>query len=107
MERGVLGNAIRSARMARHMSQEELAEILDITASHLKHIESEHRMPSIQVLFHLAIVLDLSLDALLFPEREHQRFISTEGLSEEEAGAVANLVDLFRRGREHPEAAQK
>lgn len=96
MERGILGNAIRSARMARGMSQEELAERLDITTSHLKHIESEHRKPSVEVLFRLVLLLDLSLDALLFSGRAAAPVIHTDGLTQEEAGAIAHLVDLMR-----------
>lgn len=103
MERGDLGNAIRAARMARGISQEKMAELLDITTSHLKHIESEHRKPSIEVLFRLATLLDLSLDRLLFPEHPHTPVIHTEGLTPEEVGAVARLVDLLRsKGRTPP-----
>lgn len=67
MEVGKLGNAIRTARIAKHFSQEELAELVNITPTHLKHIESEHRKPSLEVLWKLATILNLSLDNLLFP----------------------------------------
>ena len=68
MEEGKLGGAIRAARLAQHISQEELAEMVSITPTHLKHIESEHRKPSLEVLWKLAYTLHLSLDALLYPE---------------------------------------
>ncbi len=67
MEAGKLGCAIRTARLKKHLSQEELAELVDITPTHLKHIESEHRKPSLEVLWKLATILNLSLDNLLFP----------------------------------------
>ncbi len=51
------------------MTQEELAEALNITPMHLRQIESERRRPSVEVLLHLAVILNLSLDALLFPEK--------------------------------------
>ena len=69
LDRILLGEAIRRARNDRHISQEKLAEMLDISPNHMKHIESGHRGPSLEVLFHLAVILNLSLDALLFPER--------------------------------------
>ena len=84
-------------RKTRGMTQEELAEQVDITTSHLKHIESGHRNPSIEVLFALAKVLDLSLDALIFDQRPEVPVIHTDGLTPEEIGAVARLVDLMRR----------
>ncbi|MDO4333300.1 MAG: helix-turn-helix transcriptional regulator [Eubacteriales bacterium] len=70
MQRGILGNAIRKARLEKGFSQEELAEIVDITPTHMKHLESEHRKPSIEVLEKLMIALDLSFDMIVFPEME-------------------------------------
>ena len=70
LKRGILGNAIRAARMEKGLSQEKLAELVDITPAHLKHIEGEHRKPSIEVLFNISQVLNLSLDSLLFPTDE-------------------------------------
>lgn len=65
---GILGTAIRKARMEKHLSQEELAERVGITPTHLKHIESEHRKPSVDVLYRIVRVVNLSLDDLFFPE---------------------------------------
>ena len=42
-----LGNAIRNARISRNLSQEDFSEMIGISPTHLKHIESEHRKPSI------------------------------------------------------------
>lgn len=72
IEAGKLGNAIRTARIAKHLSQEELAEIVEVTPTHLKHIESEHRNPSLEVLWKLATILNLSLDDLLFPSPDER-----------------------------------
>ena len=38
--------------------------MIDITVTHLKHLESEHRNPSIEVLFKLVSTLNLSIDNL-------------------------------------------
>ncbi len=67
---GVLGAAIKSARLENNLSQEKLAELIDITPIHLKHLESEHRKPSVDVLFKLVEVLHISLDHLLLPEKD-------------------------------------
>ncbi len=65
-----LGSAVKIARQRKNLSQEALAEILDITPTHLKHIESGHRNPSIALLFKIARVLQMSLDDVIFPERQ-------------------------------------
>ena len=72
----LLGEAIRKARIDKHYTQEQLAEILDITPSHLKHIESGHRKPSVEVLLHIMEVLSFSLDNLVFPLSEHEALIN-------------------------------
>lgn len=72
MTQGLLGNTIRQARIDNHLTQEQLAELVQITPTHLKHIESEHRKPSIEVLFSLASVLHFSLDSLLETEESYE-----------------------------------
>lgn len=75
MQSGLLGNTIRQARIDNKLTQEQLAELIQITPTHLKHIESEHRKPSIEVLFALAETLHFSLDALFITDdsKEHIR----------------------------------
>ena len=68
MEQGKLGGTIRRKRMEAQLTQEELAEMVGITATHMKHLESEHRAPSIEVLFRLVETLHISLDELLLPK---------------------------------------
>lgn len=68
IRKGILGNAIRNARIENNLSQETLAETIGITPTHLKHLESEHRKPSIDVLFKLAQTLHFSLDNIVFSE---------------------------------------
>ena len=96
-----LGEAIRAARMKKGMTQEALAEKLDITPIHLKNIEGSRRKPSVPLLFEIMALLDLSVDALVFPARSEGAVIHTDGLTEEELRAVAHLVDLLRRRGEH------
>lgn len=94
-----LGEAIRSARMKKGLTQEALSELLDITPVHLKNIESSRRKPSVPLLFALMEILDFSVDALVFPERAGDGVIHTGGLTREEREAVERLVDIMRKGR--------
>lgn len=97
-----LGKAIWSARMGRRMTQEELAERVNVTPTHIRHIESGHRKPSIEVLFQLVKILDLSLDALVFEDRPEVPAIHTDGLNPEEIGTLAHLIDLMRKKKQQP-----
>ena len=105
MERGILGNAIRAARMEMGITQEKLAELVDITPAHLKHIEGEHRKPSIDVLFNLAQVLQLSLDNLLFPTNEynseyHYAELLLKSCNEKELKLAIDLIKAIQNNRD-------
>ena len=53
MMRNELGNAIRNARMEKKLTQEKLAELVNISPVHVKQIEAGTRMPSVEVLYFL------------------------------------------------------
>ena len=61
-----LGESIRAARMRKGLTQEALAELLDITPIHLKNMESSRRNPSVPLLFALMELLDKG-EPLPFP----------------------------------------
>ena len=66
---GVTVETVRKRiKLEKHISQEILSEMLGITPIHIKHIESEHRKPSVDVLYRLTRVLNISLDDIFFPE---------------------------------------
>ena len=93
-----LGEAIRAARMKKGLTQEALAERLDITPIHLKNMEGHRRLPSVPLLFELMKILDLSVDELVFPDRS-VGVIHTHGLSEAETEALSRLAEVMRRER--------
>lgn len=102
LQKGVLGNAIRLARMEQKLSQEALSEMVGITPTHLKHIESEHRKPSVEVLFRLVQVLHLSLDSLFLEPKteEKKRLLGTIDLmlnqcDEKQLKIVAALLEAL------------
>ena len=68
-----LGNAIKEARISQNLSQETFSEMIGISPTHLKHIESEHRKPSIEVLFRIAQTLNMSLDNILFLKNDQNK----------------------------------
>ena len=70
IDRIALGAAIRAARLKKGYTQEQLAELVEVTPTHEKHIESGHRLPSVEVLFSIAQALDMSLDNVIFPEQD-------------------------------------
>lgn len=72
------GQAVREARIQSHITQEALAEILNISTTHLKTIESGRRKPSFLLLQKMTNELNLSLDALFLTKKSPEEAIISE-----------------------------
>lgn len=92
-----LGNLIRTARIKKGYTQEQLAELLEITPAHMKHMEGGRRNPSVPLLFQMMELLDFSVDALVFPDRDGSRILHTDGLTEQQAEALSRLIDTMKK----------
>ena len=60
-----IGQRIRKIRKAHGLSQEELAERVDISTTHMSHIETGNTKLSLPVLVDIATVLEVKTDDLL------------------------------------------
>lgn len=64
-----IGERIRKYRREQNLSQEELAEKIGISTTHMSHIETGSTKLSLPVLVELAEKLNVSSDNLLFDEQ--------------------------------------
>ena len=101
MERGLLGNTIRQARIDNGLSQEELAEKIGVTPTHIKHIESGHRQPSINVLYMLVKELNISLDNLFFKGIENEKInkinILLSNCTEQQLKLIEEIITSIKK----------
>ena len=77
-----IGQKIRKIRKAHGLSQEELAERVDISVTHMSHIETGNTKLSLPVLVDIATALEVRTDELLNDS------IATTGTVLEEIAAV-------------------
>ena len=68
-----IGQQIRKIRKAHGFSQEELAERVNISTTHMSHIETGNTKLSLPVLVSIAAALDVRTDDLLFDRTEAGR----------------------------------
>lgn len=61
-----IGQRIRKSRKAHGLSQEELAEKVNISTTHMSHIETGNTKLSLQVLVDIACALGVRTDDLLY-----------------------------------------
>lgn len=68
MDYYAIGQRIRKIRKAQGLSQEQLAERVQISVTHMSHIETGNTKLSLQVLVDLAMTLGIRTDTLLFDD---------------------------------------
>lgn len=79
-----IGQRIRKFRKAHGLSQEELAEKIGISTTHMSHIETGNTKLSLPVLVDLAMVLGVQTDDLLSDEARDSR-----------GGTVREILELL------------
>lgn len=103
MDYYAIGQRIRKFRKAHDWSQEKLAEKVEISTTHMSHIETGSTKLSLPVLVSLANVLDVRTDDLLFDRTQdsHNAAVSeiTEILSQCTTQQVRFLGDLIRASK--------
>lgn len=72
-----LGKRIKNKRVENKLTQEQLGELCELSAAHIGHIERGTRILSVEVLFRIAQVLNVSVDYLLFDSVENDNILSS------------------------------
>lgn len=91
----MLNEKIREIRLARKMSQVELAKTLGVTKQSVSNWENDNIQPSIEMLVKIADALSVSTDYLLC--REERRVIDATGLSEDAVQHIQFIIDDIKR----------
>lgn len=78
-----IGQRIRKIRKAHGLSQEELAEKINISTTHMSHIETGNTKLSLPVFADIAAALEVRMDDLL-----EDRFTATTSVALEEISSI-------------------
>lgn len=94
-----IGQRIRKLRKAHGLSQEELAERVDISTTHMSHIETGNTKLSLPVFVDIARALDVSTDSLLNDGTTPPKIAALEEISAvlercsgQETSVIADIV---------------
>ena len=82
-------------RLRKNMTQAQLAQKLGLTKSVISAYETGLRLPSYDILIHIARIYNVSTDYLLGIEQKQE--IDLSGLSQEEIDALMNLINAMKR----------
>ncbi|MGN0173999.1 MAG: helix-turn-helix domain-containing protein [Acutalibacteraceae bacterium] len=90
-----IGKQIRKYRKQNGLSQEQLAEKIWISTTHMSHIETGSTKLSLPVLVDIAGVLGVSVDELLSITPDSQKQESAESISEVLKSCTVNQVKII------------
>ena len=82
MDYYAIGQRIRKYRKAKGLSQEQLSEIVDISTTHMSHIETGNTKLSLQVFADLAEALQVSVDSLLYDVNSNSKQQAYQGITD-------------------------
>lgn len=89
------GNTLKSLRLKKDMTQAQLAQKLGLTKSVISAYETGLRLPSYDVLIHMAKIFHVTTDYLLGVESTQN--IDFSGLSQEEIDALLRLIKAMKQ----------
>lgn len=89
------GNTLKTLRLRKDITQAQLANKLGLTKSVISAYETGLRLPSYDILIHIARIYNVSTDYLLGIEKKQE--IDLSGLSQEETNALLNLINAMKR----------
>lgn len=67
------GQAIKTARKAKGISRNQLADKMNIAPRYITSIENSGQHPSLQIFYELVTFLDVSVDQFFFPNEEAEK----------------------------------
>lgn len=89
----MLNENIRKLRLARNMSQVELAKKLGVSKQSVSNWENDNIQPSVEMLMKIAACLNTSTDLLL--GRCSQKTLDVSGLTDTQVAHIQQLIDDF------------
>ena len=105
-----IGQDIKQAREAKDVTREQLSEVIDYAPRHIQAIENEGQTPSVDLLFQLAEMFDVSLDRHIFKDQDNvkssmRRRVDTllDGLTDKDLVIVEAVIKGIHQAGEMPE----
>ena len=95
------GLAIKEARMKRGLTREQVGALIEIDPRYLTNIENKGQHPSIQALYDLVSLLDVSVDEFFLPRNDlakSTRRLQVEKLLDSFTDKELSLIEVLANG---------
>ncbi len=101
------GKEVKRKRKAKGWTQEQLAQLVDLTPRSIMYIENRGQHTSLDVFYRLATILDISVDEFFYPdkhngENERRKHIDRmlNGMDERELAIMEAVAEGIVKSRE-------
>jgi len=98
-----IGKRIRTVRLAKGMTQEKLAELVEVGTTHISHIETGNTIPSMKIFIAIVNALNASADELLCDNIinskdvfQHEITQTITDCDEKETRIIADMVKALK-----------
>ena len=91
-----IGKRIRACRLAKGMTQEQLANEVGVVVTHISHIETGNSVPSLKTLIDIINALDCSADELLCIEIQKAKPVFDNWMTEQLADCSADEAKIIK-----------
>jgi transcriptional regulator with XRE-family HTH domain len=97
-----IGKKIREIRKHRNLSQQQLAQMVNVGTTHISHIESGSTIPSLKTFIAIIVCLDASADVVLSRNLSNSKHVLNEELAsiladcdEDEAAIIISVINAL------------
>ena len=88
---------LKELRINKNLTQAQVAQYVGVTRAVISAYETDIRQPSYDILIRLALLYGVTTDYLLCIDSK--RYLDISGLSEREAAAVCEMVNVFMENK--------
>ncbi|MCD8340846.1 MAG: helix-turn-helix domain-containing protein [Clostridiales bacterium] len=95
-----LGSRLKKLREDKHLKQEQVAGLVDVTRSAICYYEKDVRQPPYDVLVRLAVLYRVSTDYLLGCQTQSANMVDLSGLSPRDVAIIQVLITAMEERKE-------
>jgi transcriptional regulator with XRE-family HTH domain len=92
----IIGGRIKEYRLKKCLSQEKLAEICNLSASHISRIETGHKNPSLETLIKSGNVLGVTADTFLVGFQKNNTVLLLDDCSSYEKWIILDVLTALK-----------
>lgn len=94
------GETLRTLRLARSLSQSQLAKKIGVSVSMIGLYENSERMPSFETFLEISKVFNVSTDYLLGVDKKNIAILEVSGLTTGQIQAINSVIAQFKKSNE-------